>query len=78
MTMSLPIQSDVVHQSVFELIHTDDRATFRQNLHFALNPPDTGGQGTWPWITQSCQVQDFAQQSKVFRKMFGVYSFFFG
>ncbi|XP_028992360.1 aryl hydrocarbon receptor-like isoform X2 [Betta splendens] len=31
-------QSDVVHQSVFELIHTDDRATFRQNLHFALNP----------------------------------------
>ncbi|XP_051938964.1 aryl hydrocarbon receptor-like [Hippocampus zosterae] len=38
-------QSDVVHQSVFELIHTDDRATFRQNLHFALNPPDTGGQG---------------------------------
>ncbi|XP_061548052.1 aryl hydrocarbon receptor-like [Phycodurus eques] len=38
-------QSDVVHQSVFELIHTDDRATFRQNLHFALNPPDTCGEG---------------------------------
>ncbi|XP_061826878.2 aryl hydrocarbon receptor-like [Nerophis lumbriciformis] len=33
-------QSDVVHQSVFELIHTDDRGIFRQNLHFALNPPD--------------------------------------
>lgn len=32
-------QSDVVHQSVFELIHTDDRALFRQQLHFALNPP---------------------------------------
>ncbi|XP_076869678.1 aryl hydrocarbon receptor 2 [Brachyhypopomus gauderio] len=31
-------QSDVVHQSVFELIHTDDRATFRRQLHFALNP----------------------------------------
>ncbi|KAM8856576.1 aryl hydrocarbon receptor-like [Spinachia spinachia] len=31
-------QSDVVHQSVFELIHTDDRALFRQHLHFALNP----------------------------------------
>ncbi|XP_034035023.1 aryl hydrocarbon receptor 2 isoform X2 [Thalassophryne amazonica] len=31
-------QSDVVHQSVFELIHTDDRALFRQQLHFALNP----------------------------------------
>uniref|UniRef100_A0A3Q3G685 Aryl hydrocarbon receptor-like n=1 Tax=Labrus bergylta TaxID=56723 RepID=A0A3Q3G685_9LABR len=24
---------------VFELIHTDDRAVFRQQLHFALNPP---------------------------------------
>uniref|UniRef100_A0A8C7R3N5 Aryl hydrocarbon receptor n=1 Tax=Oncorhynchus mykiss TaxID=8022 RepID=A0A8C7R3N5_ONCMY len=31
-------QSDVVHQSVFELIHTDDRALFRRQLHFALNP----------------------------------------
>lgn len=33
-------QSDVVHQSVFELIHTDDRAVFRRQLHFALNPDD--------------------------------------
>lgn len=32
------LQSDVVHQSVFELIHTDDRALFRRQLHFALNP----------------------------------------
>ncbi|CAN9498447.1 unnamed protein product [Ophioblennius macclurei] len=32
-------QSDVVHQSVFDLIHTDDRAMFREQLHFALNPP---------------------------------------
>nr|XP_015214723.1 PREDICTED: aryl hydrocarbon receptor-like [Lepisosteus oculatus] len=31
-------QSDVIHQSVFELIHTDDRAMFRRQLHFALNP----------------------------------------
>ncbi|MBN3270954.1 AHR protein, partial [Polyodon spathula] len=31
-------QSDVVHQSVFELIHTDDRAMFRRQLHFALSP----------------------------------------
>ncbi|XP_029558059.1 aryl hydrocarbon receptor isoform X3 [Salmo trutta] len=42
-------QSDVVHQSVFELIHTDDRATFRRQLHFALNPkpfdPEQGGDG---------------------------------
>ncbi|XP_037331357.2 aryl hydrocarbon receptor-like [Pungitius pungitius] len=30
-------QSDVVHQSVFELIHADDRALFRRQLHFALN-----------------------------------------
>ncbi|XP_067844038.1 aryl hydrocarbon receptor-like [Heptranchias perlo] len=32
-------QSDVVHQSVFELIHTDDRPMFRRQLHWALNPP---------------------------------------
>lgn len=38
-------QSDVVHQSVFELIHTDDRAFFRQQLHFALNPPAAGAGG---------------------------------
>nr|XP_054590504.1 aryl hydrocarbon receptor 2 isoform X1 [Nothobranchius furzeri] len=35
-------QSDVVHQSVFELIHADDRAIFRRQLHFSLNP-DTDG-----------------------------------
>lgn len=35
-------QSDVIHQSVFELIHTDDRALFRSQLHFAFNP--TNGQ----------------------------------
>lgn len=38
-------QSDVVHQSVFELIHTDDRATFREQLHFALNPSPVGTGG---------------------------------
>ncbi|XP_072542609.1 aryl hydrocarbon receptor 2 [Salminus brasiliensis] len=31
-------QSDMVHQSVFEFIHIDDRAMFRRQLHFALNP----------------------------------------
>ncbi|XP_067252086.1 aryl hydrocarbon receptor 2 [Chanodichthys erythropterus] len=36
-------QSDVVHQSVFELIHTDDRAMFRRQLHFALNPSSCDG-----------------------------------
>lgn len=42
-------KSDVVHQSVFELIHTDDRNMFRQQLHFALNPPavDKDGDGVY-------------------------------
>uniref|UniRef100_A0A671NQR2 Aryl hydrocarbon receptor-like n=1 Tax=Sinocyclocheilus anshuiensis TaxID=1608454 RepID=A0A671NQR2_9TELE len=31
-------QSDVVHQSMFDLIHIDDRVTFRCKLHFALDP----------------------------------------
>ncbi|KAI3355669.1 hypothetical protein L3Q82_004261 [Scortum barcoo] len=44
-------QSDVVHQSVFDLIHTDDRTTFRQQLHFALNPPNVGVDGN---VLPSC------------------------
>ncbi|GAA6224600.1 aryl hydrocarbon receptor-like [Lates japonicus] len=32
-------QTDVMHQSVFELIHTEDQQEFRRNLHWALNPP---------------------------------------
>lgn len=28
-----------MHQSVFELIHTDDQQEFKRNLHWALNPP---------------------------------------
>ncbi|XP_078394973.1 aryl hydrocarbon receptor-like isoform X2 [Cetorhinus maximus] len=38
-------QSDIIHQSVFELIHTEDRAEFRRQLHWALNPasnPESG------------------------------------
>ncbi|KAK2903288.1 hypothetical protein Q8A67_008001 [Cirrhinus molitorella] len=38
-------QSDLIHQSVYELIHTEDRAEFQRQLHWALNPsctPDTG------------------------------------
>ncbi|TKS85031.1 Aryl hydrocarbon receptor [Collichthys lucidus] len=34
-------QSDVLHQSVFDLVHVDDREMFRCQLHFALNPNDT-------------------------------------
>ena len=45
------LQSDVIHQSVFELIHTDDRALFRRQLHFSLNPnpfsADQGGDSEW-------------------------------
>ncbi|NXH71655.1 AHR protein, partial [Hydrobates tethys] len=32
-------QVDVMHQSIFELIHTEDQQEFRRNLHWALNPP---------------------------------------
>uniref|UniRef100_A0A3Q4B1K3 Aryl hydrocarbon receptor 2 n=1 Tax=Mola mola TaxID=94237 RepID=A0A3Q4B1K3_MOLML len=31
-------QSDVVHQSVYNLIHMDDREVFRCQLHFSFNP----------------------------------------
>nr|XP_020441178.1 aryl hydrocarbon receptor-like isoform X2 [Monopterus albus] len=34
-------QSDVMHRSVYELIHMDDRETFRCQLHFALNPSES-------------------------------------
>ncbi|XP_078537549.1 aryl hydrocarbon receptor-like isoform X2 [Lissotriton helveticus] len=34
-------QTDVIHQSVFELIHTEDQQEFRRNLHWALNPPQS-------------------------------------
>ncbi|XP_076021880.1 aryl hydrocarbon receptor-like isoform X2 [Genypterus blacodes] len=44
-------QSDVIHQSAFELIHTDDRALFRQQLHFALNPTSSRSAGG---VLQSC------------------------
>uniref|UniRef100_A0A3Q3G0P8 Aryl hydrocarbon receptor-like n=1 Tax=Labrus bergylta TaxID=56723 RepID=A0A3Q3G0P8_9LABR len=49
--------SDVVHQSVFELIHTDDRAVFRQQLHFALNPPTAAdGDGVSFMFSESFKV----------------------
>ncbi|KAG7466779.1 hypothetical protein MATL_G00145950 [Megalops atlanticus] len=36
-------QTDVMHLSVFELIHTEDQQEFRRNLHWALNPPTVCG-----------------------------------
>ncbi|CAN8201053.1 unnamed protein product [Coccothraustes coccothraustes] len=36
-------QTDVMHQSVFELIHTEDQPEFRRNLHWALDAPRTPG-----------------------------------
>ncbi|KAK9396303.1 aryl hydrocarbon receptor [Crotalus adamanteus] len=31
-------QSDIIHQCVFELIHTEDRPEFQRQIHWALNP----------------------------------------
>lgn len=28
-----------MHQSVYELVHTEDQLELRRNLHWALNPP---------------------------------------
>nr|XP_046197622.1 aryl hydrocarbon receptor-like isoform X2 [Oncorhynchus gorbuscha] len=32
-------QTDIMHQSVYELVHTEDQQELRRNLHWALNPP---------------------------------------
>uniref|UniRef100_A0A672PE87 Aryl hydrocarbon receptor n=1 Tax=Sinocyclocheilus grahami TaxID=75366 RepID=A0A672PE87_SINGR len=37
-------QTDVMHQNMFELIHTEDQQAFKHNLHWALNPPPTSTQ----------------------------------
>nr|XP_020637099.1 aryl hydrocarbon receptor [Pogona vitticeps] len=38
-------QSDIIHQSVFELIHTEDRPEFQRQLHWALNPIQSADSG---------------------------------
>ncbi|XP_054878814.1 aryl hydrocarbon receptor 1b [Poeciliopsis prolifica] len=52
-------QTDVMHQSVFELIHTEDQQEFKRNLHWALNPPVSLEPPTDPAgeeLTSSCPV----------------------
>uniref|UniRef100_UPI00398F135B uncharacterized protein n=1 Tax=Pristiophorus japonicus TaxID=55135 RepID=UPI00398F135B len=50
-------QSDVLHQPVFEFIHTEDRHEFHRQLHWARNPTavpqsDLVGQGeSWPNVS---------------------------
>ncbi|KFV84357.1 Aryl hydrocarbon receptor, partial [Struthio camelus australis] len=39
-------QSDIIHQSVFELIHTEDRPEFQRQLHWALNPAQSADSGS--------------------------------
>ncbi|XP_075683413.1 aryl hydrocarbon receptor isoform X2 [Rhinoderma darwinii] len=41
-------QSDVIHQSVFELIHTEDRPEFQRQLHWALDPAQPSDAQTSP------------------------------
>ncbi|XP_063159799.1 aryl hydrocarbon receptor isoform X1 [Candoia aspera] len=38
-------QSDIIHQCVFELIHTEDRPEFQRQLHWALNPVQSTDSG---------------------------------
>ncbi|KAK2840222.1 hypothetical protein Q5P01_013962 [Channa striata] len=49
-------QTDVMHQSVYELVHTEDQQELRRNLHWALNPPASAA--------ASATSQDSAQEAE--------------
>ncbi|KAM7365758.1 hypothetical protein PAMP_016669 [Pampus punctatissimus] len=49
-----PPETDVMHQSVFDLIHTEDQQEFRRNLHWALNPPTRPGAPSDPHTDGEC------------------------
>ncbi|XP_041724584.1 aryl hydrocarbon receptor-like [Coregonus clupeaformis] len=39
-------QTDIMHQSVYELVHTEDQQELRRNLHWALSPPAVVGESS--------------------------------
>ncbi|XP_030005631.1 aryl hydrocarbon receptor-like isoform X1 [Sphaeramia orbicularis] len=55
-------QSDVVYQSVYDLIHMDDRELFKCQLHFALNPNGTSSEVQPNSKTSSSSSQSFMPQ----------------
>ncbi|XP_024142535.1 aryl hydrocarbon receptor [Oryzias melastigma] len=38
-------QTDVMHQSVYDMVHSEDQQELRRNLHWALNPPPSAESG---------------------------------
>lgn len=67
--MNLFPQTDVMHQSVYELVHTEDQQELRRNLHWALNPPPA---------TASAVSQDSPQGNQaLFRHESGIRPSFF-